>query len=118
MSARSSLGLALLVTVAGAVAAAPAVARNRLPAGFVVAALLECGLENRRPHQVRVHLAAIGEPIGGDPVYAGRGPRLLGRQALHAWKLAFRHPRTGQAMRFESPLPDDLRELLGRLRAP
>ncbi len=96
----------------------PAVTHYRPREAFERHTLLECDLGTGRTHQIRVHLASIGHPIEGDPVYAGRGPRLLGRQALHAWKLAFRHPRTGQAVRFESPLPDDLRELLGRLRAP
>ena len=86
--------------------------RERLPAHT----LLECGLETGRTHQIRVHLASIGHPLEGDPVYAGRGPRLLGRQALHAWKLAFAHPRNGEAVGFESPLPADLQALLESLR--
>ncbi len=80
--------------------------------------LLECELETGRTHQIRVHLAEIGHPIEGDPAYAGRGPHLIDRQALHAWKLAFVHPRTGETVRFESPLPADFRALLGELRRP
>jgi 23S rRNA pseudouridine1911/1915/1917 synthase len=96
----------------------PAVTHYRVREAFERHTLLECDLETGRTHQIRVHLASIGHPLEGDAVYAGRGPKLLGRQALHAWKLAFRHPRTGEAMRFESPLPEDLRELLARLRTP
>jgi len=96
----------------------PAVTHLRVREAFARHTLLECDLETGRTHQIRVHLASIGHPIEGDPVYGGRGERLLPRQALHAWKLAFRHPRTGEAMRFESPLPADLRALLARLRAP
>ena len=96
----------------------PAVTHLRVREAFARHTLLECDLETGRTHQIRVHLASIGHPIEGDPVYGGRGERLLPRQALHAWKLAFRHPRTGEAMRFEAPLPADLRALLARLRAP
>lgn len=89
------------------------------------AALLECRLETGRTHQIRVHLAETGHPVLGDPVY-GRPPRdpwlrelagRLGRQALHARQLAFRHPRTGEAIDLESALPPDLDELIQRLRA-
>lgn len=94
----------------------PAVTHYRVREAFERHTLLECDLETGRTHQIRVHLASLGHPLEGDPVYAGRAPKLLARQALHAWKLAFRHPRTGEAMRFESPPPRDLRELLARLR--
>ncbi|MGZ5074602.1 MAG: RNA pseudouridine synthase, partial [Usitatibacter sp.] len=68
-------------------------------------------------HQIRVHLASIGHPLEGDPVYAKRGERqALGRQALHAWKLAFLHPRTGALQAFEAPIPADFRALLEALR--
>ena len=79
--------------------------------------LLECDLETGRTHQIRVHMANIGHPIEGDPVYAGRAKGLLARQALHAWKLAFRHPKNGKILRFESPMPADFRALLKALRA-
>jgi 23S rRNA pseudouridine1911/1915/1917 synthase len=94
----------------------PAVTHYRVKKAFPAHTLLECDLETGRTHQIRVHLASIGHPIEGDPVYAGRGERKLARQALHAWKLAFQHPRTGKAMRFEAPLPADFRELLESLR--
>ncbi len=70
-----------------------------------------------RTHQIRVHLAAVGLPIVGDPEYGGGRPRELGleRQALHAAVLGFAHPRSGDALRFESPLPQDLRGAIARL---
>ncbi len=94
----------------------PAVTRYKVRKSFPKHTLLECELESGRTHQIRVHLASIGHPVEGDPVYAGRGPQLLGRQALHAWKLGFEHPRTGKAMRFESPLPEDFARLLKTLK--
>jgi 23S rRNA pseudouridine1911/1915/1917 synthase len=71
-------------------------------------ALLDVRLETGRTHQIRVHLAAIDLPVAGDPVY-GR-PRELGleRQFLHAARLAFAHPFTGDQVDVESPLPEDL----------
>ena len=79
------------------------------------AALVECRLETGRTHQVRVHMAHIGHPLIGDPVY-GR-PRIipgvtlrLKRQALHAAVLGFQHPTTHKTLRFESVLPEDFTE--------
>ena len=89
------------------------------------AALLECRLETGRTHQIRVHLAEHGWPVLGDPVY-GRAPKEpwlrelaqgLGRQALHASVLAFRHPISGDELRFDAPLPADLAALRAALRA-
>jgi 23S rRNA pseudouridine1911/1915/1917 synthase len=85
-------------------------------------ALVECRLETGRTHQVRVHLASIGHALVGDPVYGRTSPALrpllaeLGfrRQALHAAVLGFIHPVTGLQLRFESALPDDLRELIDK----
>ena len=94
----------------------PAVTHYRVRERFAAHTLLECELETGRTHQIRVHLASLGHALEGDPVYAGRGPRIFPRQALHAWKLAFAHPRSGERVRFESPLPADFRELLERLR--
>jgi len=82
------------------------------------ASLLEVGLRTGRTHQIRVHCAAIGHPILGDPVYGrGRGGerRGPGRQMLHALRLEIDHPRTGERMRFESPLPEDMLEVLREL---
>ena len=87
--------------------------------GKAVAALLACTLETGRTHQIRVHLAHIGHPIMGDETYAtgfktkaallGPKPRAaieaLGRQALHAYRLAFEHPVTGETLEFQSELP-------------
>jgi len=87
------------------------------------AALVECRLETGRTHQVRVHLASIGHPLIGDPVY-GRGGRThhkllndLGfqRQALHAAELGFTHPVTKHKLSFVSPMPPDMEELLSAL---
>ncbi len=94
----------------------PAVTHYRVRETFAAHTLLECDLETGRTHQIRVHLASIGHPLEGDPVYAPRGAKLLPRQALHAWKLAFLHPGTGKLMEFEAPVPEDFRLLLESLR--
>lgn len=87
------------------------------------AALVECRLETGRTHQVRVHMAHIGHPLLGDPVY-GRQQKsfksiletiCFDRQALHARTLGFIHPVIGNALSFESPVPADMQELLRRL---
>jgi 23S rRNA pseudouridine1911/1915/1917 synthase len=83
-------------------------------------ALVECRLETGRTHQVRVHLASIGHALLGDPVYGRANPRLrtilktldFRRQALHAAVLGFIHPVTGDRLRFESDLPQDMEELI------
>jgi 23S rRNA pseudouridine1911/1915/1917 synthase len=84
------------------------------------AALVECRLETGRTHQIRVHLTFAGHPLVGDAVYGRRrGPGLLAgfpRQALHAASLGFRHPGTGEEMRFESPLPADMAGLITAMR--
>jgi len=87
-----------------------------------VASLVGAKLGTGRTHQVRVHLAHIGCPVVGDPVYGRRrnaaGPEALKtfeRQALHAAVLEFRHPRTHRSMRFASELPQDIKTLLSQL---
>lgn len=89
------------------------------------AALVECRLETGRTHQVRVHLASIGHALLGDPVY-GRPPARIrpilqrlgfNRQALHAAELGFMHPVSGEPLRFASPTPVDMRELIVELCA-
>ena len=87
------------------------------------AELLEIALETGRTHQIRVHLAHIGHPVVSDPVYGAGWERGMGggvrrwarqlrgcvpRQFLHAWRLSFRHPLSGETLRFEAPLPEDL----------
>jgi 23S rRNA pseudouridine1911/1915/1917 synthase len=78
-------------------------------------ALLRVRLETGRTHQIRVHLAAIGLPVVGDAVYGAPDP-ILGRQFLHASRLAFTHPFTGALVDVESPLPGDLEGYLAGLR--
>jgi len=99
--------------------------------GKPVATLLACQLETGRTHQIRVHLAHIGHPLMGDSVYGPHfktkashlGPRsqtalaALGRQALHAYLLVLQHPKTGEILHWESPLPKDLLLLQNALRA-
>ena len=72
-------------------------------------ALLRVTLETGRTHQIRVHLAAIGHPVCGDPQYGTAGEYGLGRQFLHAARLAFEHPVTGAPLDVRSELPADLR---------
>jgi 23S rRNA pseudouridine1911/1915/1917 synthase len=80
------------------------------------ACLVQCTLHTGRTHQIRVHMAHIGHPLLGDALYAG--PMQLGieRQALHAFRLSFAHPVTGQALKFEAPLPPDMAQLLTDLK--
>ncbi len=94
-----------------------------------LAALLECRLGTGRTHQIRVHLAHLGHPVVADPTY-GRAPlsslrhwpealraaESLGRQALHAATLGFRHPISGEDLSFSSPLPLELERLIATLR--
>jgi 23S rRNA pseudouridine1911/1915/1917 synthase len=108
----------------------PAVTHYRLEERFRGHTLLRVQLETGRTHQIRVHLAHVGLPIVGDPLYGGRRRQLAGagsvlqaalrsfrRQALHAQRLEFDHPLTGRRRTFEAPLPADFRALLAALRA-
>jgi 23S rRNA pseudouridine1911/1915/1917 synthase len=79
-------------------------------------ALLRVRLETGRTHQIRVHLAAIELPVSGDPVYGVEGDLGLTRQFLHAARLAFAHPVTGEPIDVESPLPDELAAALAVAR--
>ena len=83
---------------------------DRKGAGSSATTLLACRLESGRTHQIRVHLAAIGHPLVGDVVYGGRLELGLTRPYLHAYRLAFDHPATGDRVAFESPVPHDLAE--------
>ena len=98
--------------------------------GTLFAALVACRLETGRTHQVRVHLASLGTPLIGDPLYgrALRPPKEtpaelaralsgFGRQALHAHRLGFDHPVSGKRLDFESALPGDMAEIVRLLRA-
>jgi 23S rRNA pseudouridine1911/1915/1917 synthase len=80
-------------------------------------ALLRVTLETGRTHQIRVHLAAIDLPVAGDPVYGRPGELGLERQFLHAVRLAFEHPITGEPVDISSPLPPELETALGAARA-
>ncbi|MCX5516326.1 RNA pseudouridine synthase [Kaistia algarum] len=96
-----------------------------------IASLLDLRLETGRTHQIRVHMAALGHPLLGDPDYGKGFLTKVGllpeparglvakfpRQALHAWLLGFQHPVTRETMHFESELPEDLTELLEALKA-
>ncbi len=89
---------------------------------FDRATLLECALETGRTHQIRVHMAEIGHPLVGDPVYGPRRKALpaladFPRQALHAWRLALAHPATHAEMIWEAPLPADFAQLLEAFRS-
>jgi 23S rRNA pseudouridine1911/1915/1917 synthase len=99
--------------------------------GKPIASLLACQLETGRTHQIRVHLSHAGHPLMGDAVYgshfktkAGQlgtqgkeALTTLGRQALHAYLLTLEHPRTGELLHWEAPLPEDLLLLRGALKA-
>ncbi|WP_244226641.1 RluA family pseudouridine synthase [Paenibacillus protaetiae] len=78
--------------------------------------LLELQLETGRTHQIRVHMKYIGYPLAGDPVYGRNKTVALNGQALHAAVIGFRHPRSGQYLEFEAPIPDDMEQVLQALR--
>lgn len=100
------------------------------PDATCLASLVECRLETGRTHQIRVHMAHIGHPLIGDPEYGAAfktKANLLSaeartvvngfhRQALHAYLLAFEHPRTGEVMEFEAPMPADMHDVVEALR--
>ncbi len=121
------------MAVSGSAAARHAVTHYEVLENFgtpPLASLVRCRLETGRTHQIRLHMAHIGHPLLGDPVY-GAGFRAsarklspasqtalaaLDRQALHATTLGFEHPSSGRPMAFESPAPDDFATLLTALR--
>ncbi|MFB6497517.1 RluA family pseudouridine synthase [Bacillus haynesii] len=78
--------------------------------------VVECQLETGRTHQIRVHMKYIGFPLAGDPKYGPRKTVDFNGQVLHAGVLGFDHPRTGEYVEFEAPLPDDMKNLLDKIR--
>ncbi len=97
-----------------------------------VASLIECRLATGRTHQIRVHMAWVGHPLLGDDTYktvrrgrrqpprpaaAAAAANALGRQALHAYRIGFRHPTSGKQLQFESDLPLDIKALIGNLES-
>lgn len=95
----------------------PAVTHYDIVTEHSLATLLRCRLETGRTHQIRVHLASIGHPLVGDPVYGMRKKTVLSfsRQALHALRLALTHPQTGKQRLWSAELPDDMQKLLSSL---
>lgn len=110
-----------------------AVTHYRVLEQFGYASLIECQLETGRTHQIRVHMQHIGHPIFNDDTYGGnrivKGTiytkyrqfvencfELIPRQALHAQSLGFIHPRTGEHLFFETPLPDDFAQAVEKWR--
>jgi len=112
----------------------PAVTVYRVLESFPLGELVEVVLHTGRTHQIRVHFAHRGHPVMGDPLYGGRKAvrncgaaygnmvRMLldacNRQALHAYKLSFKHPASGEAVEFTSPPPEDFQRVLQILRQP
>ena len=109
-----------------------AVTRARVEEGFGAVALINCWLETGRTHQIRVHMSHAGHALVGDQTYGGRrkvsakdlGDALAAelnafpRQALHAATLGFLHPVSGDTLSFSAPLPDDMAQILDKLRKP
>jgi 23S rRNA pseudouridine1911/1915/1917 synthase len=110
---------------AGGIAAREAVTRYQVLRRFAHFTLVEAEPETGRTHQIRVHLASAGHPVVGDVTYGapaklrlgGREEATLSRTFLHAAKLAFRHPRTDQPLRFETPLPEELTAFLHQIES-
>jgi 23S rRNA pseudouridine1911/1915/1917 synthase len=108
----------------------PATTRWRVKERLDGFTLLEIFPQTGRTHQIRVHLTSMGHPLLGDPLYGRKGKpgtiqdpvlkecvKRMDRQALHAQRLGFNHPRTGERVQFVSPIPQDMREVLEWLRA-
>lgn len=80
------------------------------------ATVLEVKLETGRTHQIRVHMSHIGHPIIGDELYGSLDENLINRQALHAYSLKFKQPRTKEILEFKTDIPRDMKELIEKLR--
>ena len=104
----------------------PAVTHVKVLERYAAHSYIECALETGRTHQIRVHMREARHPLAGDPVYGNpRHPtsdtvkeavKALSRQALHAYRLSFEHPVSGETLSFEAPIPDDMYRLLSVLR--
>lgn len=104
----------------------PAVTHVKVLERYAAHSYIECALETGRTHQIRVHMREARHPLAGDPVYGNpRHPcseqvkaavKALNRQALHAYRLSFVHPQSGETVSFEAPLPQDIYHLLSVLR--
>jgi 23S rRNA pseudouridine1911/1915/1917 synthase len=99
----------------------PSITGYRVRERFREWTLVECDLVTGRTHQIRVHFASIGHPVAGDPIYATgtarTGPHGLERLFLHAWRLELVSPVSGELVRAEAPVPDELESVLGLLRS-
>ena len=82
----------------------------------IPASLVEVDILTGRTHQIRVHMAHIGPPVAGDPVYGGQKRLPMPRQMLHAWRLRIPHPESNEIMSFEAPLPEDFMDALKQMR--
>ena len=95
----------------------PAVTHYRVIKRFIDTSYVGCQLETGRTHQIRVHMASIGHPLVGDELYRGRIPGpAFPRQALHARRLGLIHPVTREAMEWHADVPEDMEDLIARLR--
>jgi RluA family pseudouridine synthase len=95
----------------------PARTRWRVAERFLRATLLEVELETGRTHQIRVHMLHAGHPVIGDRQYGRVGLDLIRRQALHASRLTFTHPSTGERLTFDAPPPGDIQSAIDRLKS-
>ncbi len=95
---------------------APCITHVRVLERFGEYTLVELRLETGRAHQIRVHMAHLGHPLVGDPLYGKAEPELIGRQALHSCYLAIDHPTTQKRLTLEAPLPEDMQALLKKIR--
>lgn len=115
--------LKMAVVAADGVTSRPAVTHWRMLEDYSGYSLVECRLETGRTHQIRVHMSHSGHPVLGDPLYGGdkdrfclRHPDLIEGQCLHARRLEFDHPRTGERMCFECPVPEKMQRVIDLLR--
>ena len=96
----------------------PAKTEYRVMSSSEKMSLIECRLHSGRTHQIRVHLHHLGHPVLGDKVYGAKHAKNFPRQMLHAWRLGFEHPRTGEWKKFDAPLPEDFLNAIKSLELP